>query len=69
MARVNGVITLSEWERAEQLEEAIYEFRDTKLAEELLDKYYETKDEAYYKEFMEAENDYLRERGFLPAKV
>ena len=69
MAKVNGVITLSEFERAEQLEEAMFDFDETELAIELSKKYKETKNEEDYKKWSEAQNDYLRERGFLPAKV
>ena len=55
MSKVNGVITLSEWERAEQLEEAIFDFKETETAMILIKKYKETKNENYFIKYIEAE--------------
>ena len=61
MARVNGVITLSEWERVEKIEDLENDFYFNHGGKELWGKYCKSNKEKDLKVFREAEDKYVKE--------
>ena len=61
MAKVNGVITLSEWERAEKADDLMFNFDETELGKKLWNNYKISKDNDDFKKYIEEMHKYVRE--------
>lgn len=61
MAKVNGVITLSEWNRVEKIEDLQNDFYFDNGGKELWKKYCMSNDDEDLKAFREAEDKYVKE--------
>ena len=62
---VNGVITKKEWDKAEWLEDLLWEFGETELGKELTNKWCKTHSLEDYTNLSKAENEYLRQAGYF----
>lgn len=65
LVKESGVLSTEVFDKGEALDDAIFDYEETDECKRILKLYHETKDEAYYKEYCDGMDKYLKDKGLI----